>query len=434
MQINNDAYSINEFTDVKKFIEWVQIQKRFSKKENLDKIRYYCKLLNHPENKFKSIHITGTNGKGSTVAMLRSIFMHKGLNVATYTSPYITCFNERIGYNGENITDEDLLKYANIIIKKYPKIISDGVELPTFFEFVTLIAFQYFADIEELDVAIIEVGMGGRLDATNVISPILSIVTNVAYDHMQVLGDSLEAILNEKLGIVKDNIPVICGIKNKDLQMICQNVATLHNTIAIFPNYEKLIINQCDINENNFSYNDIVNLKVSLLGFHQIDNALVVIEAYNILKTIFNLNIIDLKEGLMNTKWIGRLEVVSSNPYILIDGSHNIDGVTRICEFVKKLKFNNKRAVISISHDKEVESMIKLVDQTFDEVIFTKYQYARSADADVLYDLSSCNNKKILSNINDAIDEVYKNPSDITIFMGSLYLVSEVRALLKGLN
>lgn len=418
---------ILKFNKVSDFIDWVQVQKRFSKKEGLSKMQYFCKLLGNPELKFKSIHVTGTNGKGSTVSLLNSVLTNSGYNVGTFTSPYITCFNERIGYKNTNISDDNLLKYANRILEMYPQIKKDGIELPTFFEFITLIAFLYFSELKDLDVAIIEVGMGGRLDSTNVITPVLSIITNVAFDHMQVLGDSLEAILMEKLGIVKDKVPVICGIKDSNLQELCLNVAKNHNTEAIFPSYGSVNVKKCDTSESIFSYKGFNNIELGLIGYHQIENSLLVLEAFPFLKEQFSVSEEHLTKGLSSARWLGRLETLSSKPFILVDGGHNIDGVKRVCEFVSTLKYPKKRAVVSISHDKELSQMINLLDNTFDEIIFTKYTYARSAEAADLYNISNAKSKKLIPNIDLAIEEVYRNEADITIFMGSLYLVSEIR-------
>ena len=196
---------MNLFTDVNEFIKWVEIRSRFSKKVSLDNMRYFASLFGNPQNKFNSIHVTGTNGKGSTVSYLKNIYLKQNLNVATFTSPYIICFNERITYNNKFISDEDLLKYGNLIISKFQEIEESNHELPSFFEFITLLAFLYFADLKDLDIAIIEVGIGGRLDATNIITPLCSVITNIGMDHMSQLGDSKESILNEKLGIVKEN-------------------------------------------------------------------------------------------------------------------------------------------------------------------------------------------------------------------------------------
>lgn len=421
---------MNYFVDAKSFIEWVQSQKRFSKKTNLDNMKYFCKLLCNPESSFKAIHVTGTNGKGSTVAMLTSVLMAKGYNVGTFTSPYIECFNERIAFNTKPIDDDDLLKMANRVIEIYPILEENNFPKPTFFEFITLCAFCYFKSLNNLDYAVIEVGMGGRLDSTNVITPIVSIITNVALDHMQILGNTKEAILIEKLGIVKDNIPVVCGLKEENLKMIATNVANIHNSQIVFPKYSEVKNVKCDLSKTCFTYQG-QDYKLSLLGFHQVENALLVIETFNLLKDDLKLSIQDLHNGLKNTKWVGRLEKINDDPVIYIDGGHNIDGISRITEFVKSLNIPNIRAVISISHDKELLPMIKMVDETFDEIIFTSYTYARSAKAEDLYNLSSSKNKKCIENLDVAVKYVLTNKKPITIFLGSLYLASEIRNKLK---
>lgn len=421
---------MNYFVDAKSFIEWVQSQKRFSKKTNLDNMKYFCKLLCNPESSFKAIHVTGTNGKGSTVAMLTSVLMAKGYNVGTFTSPYIECFNERIAFNTKPIDDDDLLKMANRVIEIYPILEENNFPKPTFFEFITLCAFCYFESLNNLDYAVIEVGMGGRLDSTNVITPIVSIITNVALDHMQILGNTKEAILIEKLGIVKDNIPVVCGLKEENLKMIATNVANIHNSQIVFPKYNEVKNVKCDLSDTCFTYQG-QDYQLSLLGFHQVENALLVIETFNLLKDDLKLSIQDLHNGLKNTKWVGRLEKINDDPVIYIDGGHNIDGISRITEFVKSLNIPNVRAVISISHDKELLPMIKMVDETFDEIIFTSYTYARSAKAEDLYNLSSSKNKKCIENLDVAVKYVLTNKKPITIFLGSLYLASEIRNKLK---
>ena len=421
---------MNYFVDAKSFIEWVQSQKRFSKKTNLDNMKYFCKLLCNPESSFKAIHVTGTNGKGSTVAMLTSVLMAKGYNVGTFTSPYIECFNERIAFNTKPIDDDDLLKMANRVIEIYPILEENNFPKPTFFEFITLCAFCYFKSLNNLDYAVIEVGMGGRLDSTNVITPIVSIITNVALDHMQILGNTKEAILIEKLGIVKDNIPVVCGLKEENLNMIATNVANIHNSQIVFPKYNEVKNVKCDLSDTCFTYQG-QDYQLSLLGFHQVENALLVIETFNLLKDDLKLSIQDLHNGLKNTKWVGRLEKINDDPVIYIDGGHNIDGISRITEFVKSLNIPNVRAVISISHDKELLPMIKMVDETFDEIIFTSYTYARSAKAEDLYNLSSSKNKKCIENLDVVVKYVLTNKKPITIFLGSLYLASEIRNKLK---
>lgn len=419
------------FTNINSFIEFVESRKRFSKKVSLENMEYFVSLFDHPENKFKSIHVTGTNGKGSTVSYLKNIYLKNGYNVATFTSPYVIKFNERITYNNEYISDEDLLKYGNMILSKYDYIENSGYELPGFFEFITLLAFLYFADLN-IDIAIIEVGIGGRLDATNVITPIASVITSVGMDHTEQLGSTKELILNEKLGIVKKRIPLFTAVKEDALinQMREKCFSTLSDFIKV--DYENLKIKKMDLDSSIFSYKGFNDLKIKLPGMHQIENSILAIEVINFLNKKSNLRVSCelLYEGLISTTWPGRLECVSKNPLIYIDGGHNIDCIKRVCEFVNNLNFKYKRVVISISDDKDKKSMIDLLDHTFNELIFTKYTYKRSASSNELFELSNSSNKIIIKDIDEVIDYCFNNQCEFTLFIGSLYLISEIRPLI----
>jgi len=423
---------MNKFTNVQDFIYWVERQRRFSKKVGLDKMKYYCQLFDNPQDKFKSIHVTGTNGKGSTVAFINSIMQSAGLNVATYTSPYITYFNERIEYNGKFISDEDLLKYANRITEKYEIITNSGYELPSFFEFITLLAFIYFSEIKELDYAIIEVGMGGRLDATNVINSEVAVISNVAYDHMNVLGNTLEQIAYEKLGIVKNNEPLVTGISDKKLQTFVKSYCEANHISVTFALNRAFEIIKSTIYGTELILEGFDEpLTIRLAGNHQIDNALTAVstieEFCKIHPELYSRLFASIPYGLKNAKWPGRLEIISTMPLILVDGAHNIDGITRVCDFIKNQRYASKRAIVSISKDKEKESMVKILDQTFDEIIFTKYSYERSATAEELFALSNCYNKKVLNSLDEILNYIKKAPADLTVFLGSLYLVCDIR-------
>ena len=426
------------FTDAQEFIEWVEHQRRFSPKVSLEKMRFYLSLFNNPHQKFSSIHVTGTNGKGSVVAYINSALRTAGFNVATFTSPYITCFNERIRYNDKNISDTDLLRIANLILSKYDIIEQSEYDFPTFFEFITILAFIYYSEIKDLDIAIIEVGMGGRLDSTNVITPLLSIITNVSLEHTQVLGDTLEKIANEKLGIVKENSYLVSGRIEDSLVSQFDNYCLKQNTIHIKTPLEKVEVLKQDIHSSTILL-DGKKLEIGLSGNHQVENASC---AYLALKTLKE---IDLKwknrltneildRGFKNVKWQGRLETISDQPLIVIDGCHNIDGVKRVCEFIKNLNYSYKRAVISISADKELETMTSLISEVFDEIVITKYTYMRSSEVDVLNDLLVHPNKKIIASVSDALNYCRKEKCEFTIFLGSLYLVSEVYNLVKPLK
>lgn len=423
------------FTDINSLIEFIETRKRFSKKVSLENMDYFLSLFDHPENKFRSIHVTGTNGKGSTVSYLKNIYLKNGYNVATFTSPYVIKFNERISYNGEFISDENLLKYGNLILSKYSEIEKSGHDLPGFFEFITLLAFIYFANIE-IDIAIIEVGIGGRIDSTNVITPVASVITSVGYDHIEQLGNTLELILNEKLGIVKNNIPLFTAVKDEVLLKQMAEKCGMTNSEFIKVDYERLNVKKMDLDSSKFSYKGFNDLEIHLAGMHQIENSLLALEVVNYLNQKSNLHVSNelLYEGLISTSWPGRFECVSKDPLIYIDGGHNIDCIKRVCEFVNNLNIGYKRVIISISDDKDKANMIELLDNTFDELVFTKYAYKRSASDHELFELSKSDNKVLIHNMNDVVNYCFTNKCEFTLFIGSLYLISEIRPMILNYN
>lgn len=414
------------FNDYSSCVAWIESQKRFNKKVSLDHMYYFCDLLGNPQNKFKSIHVTGTNGKGSVVSYLRSILNCSGLSVGTFTSPYITKFNERISLNGEMITDDEVLSLAKTVYDIYQSIDLDKYNYPTFFEFVTLMAFTYFSRCN-LDLAIIEVGIGGLLDSTNVITPLASIVSNVSYDHMNVLGDTLEEILKNKMGIIKPNSISVLGLKEKNLITIVLEKCHEINNQCYFPLLDEIEIINSDITGSTFNYGVYQNLRISLTGFHQIENAIVALKTIQALRNEFQISDDHIYQGLLETKWLGRLEVLSNEPLVIVDGAHNIDGIERVAQFVKTLDYQTKRCVFACSDDKEKEKMIKILEPYFDEFVVTAFTYKRHSDASILYELTHHQNKILMENIDEIIEYVFDKPFDLNIFIGSLYFVSEVR-------
>ena len=404
-------------------------------------MRFMSSLFNNPEKSLNIIHVTGTNGKGSTVSYLRTIFRKNNLNVGTFTSPYIECFNERIAYNGKFISDDDLVLYANKVIEKYPLLEEAGFEHLTFFEFITMLALLYFSERPKIDVVILEVGIGGRLDSTNICNSLISVISNVAYDHMEVLGNTLKEICHEKLGIVKPNTYLVTGSKDQALRKQMEERCKELNSTFAPVDYNNLNVIKADLDGSIFNYKDLKDLKIKLIGLHQVENACIALEVVKIWNNIwksckrsFVVPIELLYEGLLDTKWLGRFELISTEPVIYLDGGHNIDCLNRVCNFISGLDLGYKRAVISISADKALDEMVALLDKTFDEIIFTKYTYARSANEVSLYDRSKCSKKIMIHEVKDAIDYCMNNKCEFTIFMGSLYLVSEARNIFKEMT
>jgi len=212
---------LERFNDITTCLNYIENQKRRHGKTNMDNMFALCELFGNPQNNFKTIHVAGTNGKGSIVSYMTSILMEAKYKVGSFTSPYIDCFNERIECNKEYIPDEKIIEYANLIIDAYPKMDELGLERPSFFAFITIMAFMYFSEIK-VDVAVIECGIGGLLDDTNVITPVLSIISNVAFDHMNVLGNTISEIATNKLGIVKKNVPLVT-IQNDEIKQLVKD-------------------------------------------------------------------------------------------------------------------------------------------------------------------------------------------------------------------
>ncbi|HHU55806.1 MAG TPA: bifunctional folylpolyglutamate synthase/dihydrofolate synthase [Acholeplasmataceae bacterium] len=412
------------YNNVCDLISFIESLKRNENKENLDYMYSLCDFFGNPQNKVKLIHIGGTNGKGSTVSFLKHILIAAGYNVGTFISPYVVCFNERITYNNNYISDEDLLKYGNIIISKFAEI-KKSMRLPSFFEFMTLLSFLYFAELENLDYAIIEVGIGGKLDSTNVINPLISAVTNVSYDHVNMLGPTLDEIWDNKLGIVKPNT-IFVVLKNEEFLDKIKLVCNEKNAPLIIIDQENIKNPVINKDETIFDYLNFSNLSLKLLGYHQIENAILALE---IARNIPQLTISDthIYQGLKNATWPGRIEKVSENPLVFIDGAHNIDGITRLADFLKTIKDRPIRIVFAVSSNKDKEQMIKIIEKIADEIIFTSFSYYRKENSTHLFNMSLHQNKKQLDDLDEIIKIVYENKNIMTVFCGSLFLISEIR-------
>ena len=416
------------FNNVKDLIAWIEMQKRHSPKVSMEKMRKLSAVYGNPHEGIKYIHVGGTNGKGSTVSFVKGILRSAGFNVGSYVSPYVISFNERISYNDQFISDEDLLEIGNYLLSRYQLIEQLEIELPTFFEFVTLMAYVYFSRIEDLDFVTLEVGLGGRLDATNIVTPLVSVITNVHYDHMNVLGDTLEEIAFNKLGILKPGIPLIT-IKNEQLLAQFEEAAKEKGSDLLLVDKKDIKNIDITLDYTAFDYLEFTKIKLRLLGYYQTENASLAIRVAKLLRDRYQIAIADkhIFKGLWETFWPGRLQVVSKDPVILIDGAHNLDGITRLTEFLKAIKGKNYlKIVFAVSADKAKEKMIPLIDEVADEIIFTRYSYKRSDEAEHLLDYSHHPNKRVEENLDKIISEVKQDKDKLIVFCGSLYFVADL--------
>jgi len=416
------------FKTVEEAQSWIENIKRFGSKLDLKRMEKAISMLNHPEKAFKSIHVGGTNGKGSTSTYLKNILKEAGFKVGIYTSPYVVKFNERIGINDDYISDQNIVYYANVLFPLAEELLEAGETL-TFFEVLTLMSFLHFRD-NSVDYAIIEVGLGGLLDATNVIIPEISVITNISYDHMKQLGNTLESIAINKLGIVKENVPLVTAIENFNLFPLFSEVTAKHNSrlkIVNFDYVKDILVGE----QTRFKYHESEYV-LNLTGYHQVKNACLAIEVIRLLRVINHLEIPEsaIKKGLENSKWPGRFEIFNHN--IIIDGAHNIGGIQALVKSVRAI-YPKKyvKCLFSVMRDKEHKKMIEELDNFCDELYFTEFEYQRRADAEELFLESTHYHKSFHPDYKKIFLQLIQlKENEVLIVTGSLYFISEIRKLL----
>lgn len=424
---------MEKFTDINECLDFIQKIKRFKDKMSLDKLLLASEKLGNPHLSFKTIHIAGTNGKGSTLNMLKSILLDKGLKIGTYISPYVTVFNERITLNNQYISDEDILKYTNMVMPLYYEFLEKYEDNLTFFEIVTLMSFLYFRD-QDVDYVLYEVGLGGLLDATNIIKPVLTIITNIGYDHMNVLGNTLEEIAIQKLGIVKKDIPLVTGIEETNLKTLFKDYVKDYNSDLYFVEHDLITNVELDLLSTTFSYKNYQDIKTSLIGYHQAKNAALVIEGIKALNKYSNLAITDtnIYNGLSKVFWPGRMEVIKKEPLVILDGAHNIHGINALVKSLEKFKDNyHIKCIFSCLADKETLKMITSLETVVDEIYFSSFDYIRAQDSNQMLELAHIKEKYSNDDYKALVFDVLNKSKkeDLVIITGSLYFISTVRKL-----
>ena len=408
------------FNTIDEVYNYLYNQKKTAPRENLDRISRCAGLLNI-KTPYKKIHVAGTNGKGSTCQYIKNMLSLKNLHVGMFVSPFVISFNERIQINDRYISDSEIMHYMNILYdfnKKYEEEYND--HLP-FFELTLLMALMWFSD-RNIDIAIIECGLGGLLDSTNFLDYDLALITNIGFDHIQQLGNTLESIANHKLGIAKPNMTCITTVDDS-LKDYFKEYAKNNNVNMIFVNDVK------NINVSDKTYFEYKNEKYasSLLGEYQAFNASLAIEAIKYFDKDYPKTLIDF--ALENIKWPGRMEVLNQSPLILLDGAHNIHAINAITNTIANLKGNRKvKTVFSALQDKEYPKMIKKLEEITDYFYFTKiidlrqiedihFEEYTNKEYDINNDFKNC--------LDTAISKLDKN--DILLITGSLHFVSQIR-------
>lgn len=406
-------------------------------KANLDNTIAILNLLKNPHHNFKSIHIAGTNGKGSVSHYLAAIFQSVGYKCGLYTSPHLKDFRERIKINGEMIPKIKVIQFVETYKSDFEII------QPSFFEMTVGMAFKFFSD-EKVDIAIIETGMGGRLDSTNLINPELSIITNISYDHTQFLGDTLEKIASEKAGIIKHGIPVVIGETHPETKTVFDLKAKEMNSSVYYADNEYFIDTYSYFQSNKQHYLEIVFNKATktksiklcseLLGIYQLKNLKTVLTAIDVLKKIgYKINQSCIKNGIANvvnlTGLMGRWQIISKNPLTVCDTAHNENGIAEVLKQISISSFKNLHFVLGMVNDKEIDKVLNMLPK---EAVyyFCKANIPRGLNEGILKEKAEKLGLKGESykSVQKAVNAARKaaNKDDMIYIGGSTFIVADV--------
>lgn len=403
-------------------------------KEGLQNTLALDKHFNHPHTNFKTIHIAGTNGKGSCSHSLASILQEAGYKVGLYTSPHLVDFRERIRVNGQCISKERVVKFVEDERKFFEPL------HPSFFELTTALAFKYF-DEQKVDIAIIEVGLGGRLDCTNIISPILSIITNISFDHTQFLGDTLAKIAAEKAGIIKKGVPVIIGEANEETSPVFQSKANGVNSDIVFAEDNVIVTSSSPMADGGRRYNLSNNSTLigELSGDYQERNMNTILCACNILK---QMNIIKnddvIAKGLTNicknTGLLGRWQTIQNNPTVVCDTGHNVGGWNYLAPQIKRQQCNQLRIVFGMVDDKDINSVMYLLPKNA-IYYWTQAESKRAIKAERVAEIAIKHDLRgeIFDNVEVAYTKALQdsNKDDFVFVGGSSYIVADLLTFLS---
>jgi dihydrofolate synthase/folylpolyglutamate synthase len=419
-------------------IDFIHSSYKFGSKLGLDNIRELLKRLGNPQSKLDIIHIAGTNGKGSTASFVNQILIEAGYKVGLFTSPYLEYFNERIRVDNILIDEDDLIRGVLKIKNAIDKMVEDGHNHPTEFEIVTALGFLHFLD-KKVDIVVLEVGLGGRFDATNVIEESMaSVITSISKDHTHILGNTLEEIAFEKSGIIKENGHVYVYPQKIQAEKVIENISAKRG--AVFKTYDISQVKNIEFTEKGSVFDIEIeemiykNLEIKMLGRHQVYNSTLAVMMLDDLnrRGLVNIEEKHYRSGLLNTRWNGRLEIISENPLILIDGAHNEDGARALSEALSEYYKSKKKILcIGVLKDKDLDVILEYVLPHFDEVVVTEPCNPRALGFRELEEKIKERGKSVIAikELDEAIETTLKKKEgyDLFVFSGSLYLIGEIR-------
>ncbi|MDR3215534.1 MAG: bifunctional folylpolyglutamate synthase/dihydrofolate synthase [Bacilli bacterium] len=409
------------FSDISAVLAYIEQKTNFQL--GLLRVQEFLNKAHLDYHKIKFIHIGGTNGKGSTTFYLANILINSGYKTGMFSSPSLEAHNDRIRINNNFISDESIIAFVN----EYYDLIEETQV--TMFEIDVVMALDYFIK-NDVEIAVMEVGMGGRYDGTNIINPLISVITNIGLDHQQYLGASKAEIATTKAGIIKENGLLITSENDQQCLEIIQNEANLKHAQVI----EVKSAHVHSLKPIIFDYQEYYHLELASLADYQIKNVSMVLEIIKVLKVKFGFNISEeiIRCTLLNIKWPGRFEVMSYHPFIVIDGAHNVEGISELSKILDKYQEYHKTIVFAALKDKQTDDMVKLLIDTKSEVIISEFAFYRTKKA---IDINKNFNLEVQENYEDYLINKIKlmNEQDMLIITGSLYFISEIRKLLLNI-
>lgn len=411
------------------YLDWIYGRGNSAgKRRDLSAIKALLNELGNPQDKIKVIHIAGTNGKGSTANYIANT-LAKTSKCGLFTSPYMVEINEEVQINGKAIIDEEFFSYIDLIKPVCENL--DKRDLKnTYFEVMTALMYKYFYD-KKVDVCVVETGLGGRLDSTNIVKkPLASIITTISMDHTNILGNTIEEIAWNKAGIIKKNVPVFIYPQVEEAFDVILKEANEKNSRIYKFDFDEIKIKTQNDNYNEFDFRNYKNIKTSLIGKVQIYNACNAINFLDYFKEEFFLDENIIKEGIFESKNSGRMELISKNPKVLIDGSHNKESIDALIKSLKLFKYNRLIVGFSVLKDKDYDYIIENLSSVADEMVITKVDNPRAFDLDELEKIvgEKFANVKAIDDIKNAYEytKQISKENDLVLWCGSLYLIGEI--------
>lgn len=421
-------------------IDRIEEFNRFGSILGLERLTELMELLGNPQEALKVIHVAGTNGKGSVCKYIYEALEANGYKVGLFTSPFIEVFNERIQFHGQMITDEELEEISSIVLEKVDQMVAEGHDSPTEFEVITAVCFMYFAR-KDADFVVLEVGLGGRGDSTNIIKkPLVSIITSIGFDHMDRLGDTLEEIAYEKAGIIKEGVMMISNVEDEGAKKViaktCYEMnAPLKDVTRIKPQWSRETIGG---SVSSFVIDGIryENVEVCMGGVHQVKNLKCALSAIEFLrrKGYISLDREKFLEGIKRAKQVARFEIMAENPYVILDGAHNLDGARALADNMEKyFKKDEVLMVCGMLADKDVDGILGEFTRISDSFILTEPMNDRKLTADKLKEKVDALGVECVASASreEAFSLAMERKEEFrcVLFAGSLYLIGQIRRM-----